>query len=712
VNNQLIPVPSQDYQLQGPVDDSLQPAQSHRWRRFLRFLLKFWWIPLATLIIGIGVEAAYVYWKEPTFVSRASMWETLKLRLPEGAMFTEDMQNFLGTQSELLQSGKLREQALARMRSLTNQIEIPRGKDGQPPDVAIRVSGSAKSSVFVIQANSPHPSFTQNYLNALMQAYLDYKKDVRKVVSGDTLASISEQVQRWERDLQVEQDALMAFQRTNNLIILQEEGMIAGNYLAKLKTQLSDLQLEARLLGSAEGDKNAGASDTNNAAPTPADGTAAASLSLPAGATAERQNSFKDLELLKIQREKLSKNLRPKHPKIVKLDADIQRAEKLEEIYRRQSASQLAASRQANSVKTDNILASITEWEAKVVQANRHIAEAERLKLNIQRIQTVYDRLVSLVQTVGISRNIDQESLAVLETASAPKRSYTSEKNGLVLAILCGLAAGFGIVFLIGVRDDRFNSVTDVNSALGDAIVGMLPKVNGNGSAELPLLELNDSRHIYAESYRSLRSALLFLATDGERPKILLVTSAMPDEGKSTVAANLARTLAQSGSRVLLVDGDLRKGHLHHLLNLQSEPGLAELLNKTGNPQKIIQTDSIPNFSFISRGQRSGNPGDLFLGSGLDQILARWREEFDHVIIDSSPLFAADDASCLAPKVDGTLFVVRNGYSSARAVREALDLLAQRQARVLGVVFNGADTSAKSYYYYKYADYHTPAASA
>jgi Mrp family chromosome partitioning ATPase len=93
------------------------------------------------------------------------------------------------------------------------------------------------------------------------------------------------------------------------------------------------------------------------------------------------------------------------------------------------------------------------------------------------------------------------------------------------------------------------------------------------------------------------------------------------------------------------------------------------------------------------------------MGSELDEILSRWRQEFDYVIVDSSPLFAADDASCLAPKVDGTLFVVRRGQSSARAVNEALDMLVQRQAKVLGVIFNGVDASSRSYYYYKYAEY-------
>jgi capsular exopolysaccharide synthesis family protein len=699
----LIPAPDQDLQLAGPMDDPGASGTSLRVRRFLTFLPKFWWVPVLTLALGIVLEAAYVYWKQPAFVSKASMWETMKMRLPGGEFFTEDMQNYMGTLSGLLQSETLRQQALANLRASTNNATIVNDKDGEPLRVDIQVSGKPRSSVFNIQATSSNPLFTQTYLNAIMEAYLDYKKNVRQAVSGDTMASISEQMQRWERDMNTEQDVLLAFERTNNLVILQEEATVAGNYLTKLKTQLSDLQLEARLLDAAT--NNPGLAMSGTFAVTSETASAPS-----AGAASDQQSPQNQIELLKMQREKLSKYLRPKHPKIVKLDADIERAEQLQEIYQRQDRNQLTAARQANQMKTDNVMASIEEWEAKVVAANATIGEADRLKLNVERTQSVYNRLALLVQDVGISRDIEQESLAILEPAMPSKRSYSSEIDGLVLAILGGLAAGLGIVFLIAVRDDRFTSITEVNSTLGDTVVGLLPEVGEEGGEIMPLLALNDPRHIYAESYRSLRSALLFLATEGGRPKVLLIASAMPKEGKSTVAANLARTLALSGSRVLLVDGDLRKGHLHHLLGLQKGPGLAELLNQTCDPDKVMQQDSLANLTFISCGEKhSGNPGDLFLGSGLDQILARWRQEFDYVVIDSSPLCAADDASCLAPKVDGTLFVVRSRHSSARAAREALELLAQRQARVLGVIFNGVDTSARSYYYYKYADYYPSA---
>ena len=137
---------------------------------------------------------------------------------------------------------------------------------------------------------------------------------------------------------------------------------------------------------------------------------------------------------------------------------------------------------------------------------------------------------------------------------------------------------------------------------------------------------------------------------------------------------------------------------------MRSGPG--RIAAPPDNLDNVIQKNSIENFFFLARGNARGQSGDLFLGEAFDQVLVRMRRQFDYVVMDSSPVFAADDASTLGPKMDGTLFVVRGNYSRARPVREALELLQQRQARVLGLVFNRANASARSYYYYKYADYH------
>ena len=684
--------------------DSVSPIQI---RKFLGVLRRHWWVPVLATVVTAGVAIGYISWSPPTYVSVARLWETEKLRLPEGAAFTGDAQNYYGTQMELLRSVKMQQMVLTRLQSSRTNV-IALGDDNSPLKVGLRVTQAPKSTVFAVEASCANPEYAQAFLNALMQEYVEYRRNIRKLVSGDTLASISDQVLRLERELKSDQDALTAFQRTNNLAILQEEGTVAACYLARLKTQVSDYKLESQLLEATELDQGwTKAGQTNGGA------FLAESLTRPTSASAteasDRRTAMKEFELLKAQQQRLSKFLRPKHPKIVKLANDIERAQTLIEMYRSQSAEQLAAARQALKMRIESVQTAIKEWEVKVVDANNQMAEAEHLKLNMGRSQTLYDRLVVLLQNVDISRNIDQETLAILETASPAVRTYKQELTLSSVALLMGLVIGFGIVLIVDLRDDRFSAIAEVTDKLPGEVIGQVPDMAPKGSrrGQLPLLEAEDTRHMFAESYRNLRSALLYLQVDGVHPKVVLVTSAVPDEGKSTITANLARALAFGGARVLLVDADLRKGSLCKMMGLVAEPGLSELLTDPALMDNVVQTNCVPNLSFVSSGSLRSNPGDIFLHPELDKMLAKWRAEYDYVLIDSSPIFAADDATTLAPKVDGVLFVVRSRYSRARPARAALELLHQRRATVLGLIYNRADTSHRShYYYYTYADYY------
>jgi len=692
--NELNPIENRsDFTMSGYAEEPESSKTSWPVQRLLWFLRKYWWLPVVSLLLASGAGIGFVDRLPPMFVSNAYMWEPVKLRLPQGELYDENDQTFQATQTELLQSRAIQDLTLARLSAVSTNGFMSQGD--QPLPVEITVSGGTKSSIVEIQAKAANAAYIQTYLNTLMIVYLEYKRDIRKVVSGDTLASITEQVQLTEHELKTEQDAFMAFQQTNNLLIVQEEGTVAGNYLAGLKTKLSDLHLEDQELAAALRHPTNEATDMGGV-------YVSSEQAAVGGAPAARQTALNELEQLKIQRAQLSERLRPQHPRIVKLNADIANAEKMMESFHRQSRDQLAESRQALTLKIENTEASIQEWEARVLEAKSHLGEAERLKLNVERTQSVYDRLMLLMQNVGLGRNIDQGDLAILQPASPAKRIYKVEVNALGAAIMGGLGSGLGIILLMALRDDRFISLTEVSAKLGQAIVGEVPAVRDLDAAATRLfVEDGEQPHDYAESFRNLRSALFFMASEAKRPRVVLITSAQPHEGKSTVAVNLARTLALGGSRVVLIDGDLRKGALHKLLGLQAEPGLAEIIRQPGDMEKLIQNNSQSNLFFISRGGIAGNSGDQFLDRGFDEMVARLRQQFDYVLLDSRPVFAAADASTLAPKVDGTLFVVRSHFSSPKPTREALSLLYQRRARVLGVVFNQADPSASSYYYYK-----------
>ena len=706
--NNLTPIPPHDpgFQLAAPIDaHAATPPPKLRVKKFLFFLRKFWWIPLVTLTLATVVAVVNFLHLPPEFIALGKMWETERLQLPDGVSFAEDQENYYGTMTAVLQSDPLRQLALAALP--TNAIVL--GKDGNPLSVQISVLQQPRSAVFFVQADGANPAFTPAYLNSLMNAYLDYKKDVRKQVSGDTMSSISDQISQLEQEMKSDQEILAQYEQSNNIVLLEQDMQVSAGYLAKLKTQLADYQLQNKLLDAVTLEKNSVPTlgMTNMASPLFENLQGGATPLSPA---LQSQNTYQQIESLKYQRDKLSKYLRPAHPKIVKLNEQIKDAENQVDIDRRLNQQEIATTRQSYQIRIDNIQEEIKQYEKTVSDDNARIAQANILRDNISSNKGEYDKLVGLMGNVDLSRNIDQDTLAILQPASGSSRSYTKLKSNLSTSSMGGLALGLAIVLLIAIRDDRFTSVVEVAERIGDNIVGQVPDMErlGNG-APLALLGNNDDRHMYVESYRNLRSALLYLAVNGSRPKLLLITSAVPNEGKSTIASNLARIMALGGSRVLLIDGDLRRGHLHDLFELKAKPGLAELLlhSEVENLDKFIQPSNIPNLSIIARGSGQQNPGDLFLKDAFDSMLARLREQYDYVILDSSPVFAADDSTTLAPKMDGTLFVVRNRFSRSNVVKEALELLYQRQAIVLGLILNRMDASGRSYHYYKYSEYHS-----
>ncbi len=596
--NEMTPAPLPDYQVGLPIDIEASPAPKFRLWKFVAFLRKLWWLPVTTLVLSLAAAVVYVHFLPPAYVSFGSMWEPVKLRLPEGTMFSEDMENFLGTQTELLQSAPLQELALTRLGGDTNNPAIPRDENGQALPVKIRILQTPKSSILTLVATGSHPDYARAYLEELMEAYQAYKENKLKEVSGITLNSITQQVTSAEQERGDRQKALMDFQRTNNLAILQVQGTAAGEYLTKLKTDLSDLQLRRQLLKSAS-EKSATSDNTTNQASSLAletDGLAGQpGAEAGGGVPLEQQNAFKELEMLEIQKQELSSNLLETHPRMVKLDEDIGRARQVLDMYHRQSLDWLTNSLADTRLRIGNVQASIKEWETNVLVANARIAEAEGLKIDLQRAQADYERLANLLESVTISRNIDQESLDILQTASPATRSYKKEILWLGLGGAGGLALGLMFIALLTIRDEKFSSVMEVNENLGDAVIAQVPEVAGlNGKSQLQLEDLGQM-HTYAESYRCLRSALLFSSLEGGRPRVLLITSALPDEGKSTVAVNLARTLALSGARVLLVDADLRRGHLHEFFGMPQEPGLSQLLLQPVDVERVLQTNSVPN---------------------------------------------------------------------------------------------------------------------
>lgn len=277
----------------------------------------------------------------------------------------------------------------------------------------------------------------------------------------------------------------------------------------------------------------------------------------------------------------------------------------------------------------------------------------------------------------------------------------------MILNGLAGLAAGLLLLLLLDRFDDRANSFTDLQEMFDEPVLSQIPREKqADRNGRMRLLEPNDKRHAFREAFRNLRSSLLYMSSEDHHPKVLLITSAIPNEGKSVTAANLAITLAQAGGRALLVDADLRKGVQHERFGFESTPGLCEVLNGQIEWKAALRPTAEPNLFLLARGRTSTNPSELFLGPTTRNLLQEAAAQFDWVILDSAPVMAADDVATLAPRAEGVIFVFRANHTSARVARAALDLLYQRNVKIFGLAFNAIRPDSSDYYYYKYKSYY------
>ena len=272
--------------------------------------------------------------------------------------------------------------------------------------------------------------------------------------------------------------------------------------------------------------------------------------------------------------------------------------------------------------------------------------------------------------------------------------------------LIGGFVVGMVLLVLMDRADDRLTSSTEMLDHFSEPILGQIPNVSDTRQETgLPLLQAEDERYTYSEAFRSLRSSLIFMPNQLEL-KTILITSAIPNEGKSTIASNLAVTMAASGARVLLVDADLRRGDLSELFDTDGRFGLSSILRGEMPWGKVVQNTKYPTLSLIPRGPVTNQSGELLLKHELVGLLDEFKEAYDLTIFNTAPILAADDTPTLAPNFDGVLMIVRAAFTSARISKTALNILYQRQVNVLGLILNCIDAEMPDYYYYRYPKYY------
>lgn len=637
-------------------------------------------------LIAVGAVAGALWSyvqavREPvTFSSSARMFVSGRVNVPEAASaYSEELANYLGTQAEIMRSQEVLSRARQRV-----ELEQP----GLKGDARIDIRVVPQTAIFSLSATGGVGPYCRAFLDALMQEFTQFKRERRMVTSQTTIEQISSELGRLETSIGEQERELLRFKERNNITYWEQQSVESAKFLADLKSRDASLRMRLSVMDSWERT----AAENGLAGGADIGPTGGVSFSEPTEFTQARIR----LDELVQERDSLLKGLRPIHPKILRLNEEIARTERIVALGAGRAGARRKEQRLAIEAELEGLSKSIKEWEARSLESSRMAAEYEKIRTSLDRTRGLYDRLLGSLQNLDARKGVDQEMVQILQVATPAQEVDRALRSRLVSGALAGMAAGFGLLLLAARLDQRSYSVEETVERLGCRGLVEVPQLP-SGAASAGRRKFTES--VFEEAFRRLRSIIQMGLPAAPAP-LFLVTSALPSEGKSEVALNLARSFARTGKRVLLVDCDLRRGRLHRALAAGAvSPGLCELLEERADLDAVLRPTTEPNLSMIAAGTSTSHVNELLSTSDITGCLGRMRERFDVVIVDSAPVGPVDDTAHLLPIVNRVLFVIRMRHTPLRQAQKALATVKLRGGEDVGLVFNRVRPEGGRYYY-------------
>src|SRR5467141_3142843 len=723
---ELLPVPARL-----PAWD-LSPREPHLYD-YLLILRKHQWLILSFLLAVVTLVAIATFRMQPIYVATTRIEldrenaSILPFQGPDSYDLMMDLDNYIETQSKILTSETLALQTI-RNNGLSARPEFasPNGpseaiasgslaNQKRPPELAeflgsLSVKRVPNSRLMDVNFESTDPQLAARIVNAHIASYIEQNFRSKYEATTQTSTWLADQLGELKIRVQKSEDARIAYERQNQIWTLDDKQNITTQRLSDVNRQLTDAQSERMKKESLYQFAKAGNLDAvpevqNNSALGDLFKKRSDTASQYADALAQYGPNFPKVQRLQSQLKEFDQTIEKEKQKILDiLESDYHEAQQREALL-------------TNAL--DQQKAETNQMAGKLVEYNILKREAEANK-------TLYEGLMTKLKETAISQGLRSSNIRVVDPAMIPSTpARPARTRNVVLAFLVGLVGGIGLALMREYLDNTVKTPDDVDTLSRLPSLAVVPQFadSNGGSKRRRLLQGFSSnghdkrielvaQHLpksqMSEAFRALRTSILLSQAD-HPPQVILVTSALPREGKTTAAANLAVTLAQLGDRTVLVDADLRKPGIGRLLNLAGGKyaGLSSHLAGVSSLDLVsVPHPVIPNLSAIPTGPLPPNPADLLSSEKLVDAVAELRTKFKFIVIDSPPIMAATDAVILSVKADGVLLVVRSGETPKEAFTRTCDLLLSVKCHLLGVVLNAVDPTASDYYYsYRYYPY-------
>jgi polysaccharide biosynthesis transport protein len=586
----------------------------------------------------------------------------------------------------------------------------------------LRVTLSPNSRIIEVYYRSADPATAANVVNTLMQTYVENNFKARFESTMQASDWLQKQLVDMQMKVETSQEKLVRYQKEHEILGIDDKQNIITAKLDELNKELTSAESERmdkeafyRLAES--GDVDAIASSTSSAK---SDGSSVQGASQLLETLRSREAE------LKIQAAELNTQFGPSYPKLAQLNSQIKEVDTQIQSETKKIAGKVRGQYMA-ALQRENMLHDALELQKQEAnKLNESAIEYNLLKRDAETYRQLYEGLLQKLKEAGVSAGLRANNFQIVDSARPPAAPIEPNiPRNLLFSILLGSATGLGLAFLLEGLDNTIRTTEQAQMISGLAPLGMIPLgsksaregpnpkrlVIASSKEAVELVTQVRPQSQMAESYRALRTSLL-LSNLGSPPKVIMVTSALPQEGKTTTSINCGVVLAQKGVRVLLIDADLRRPSIHKTLGMGPRSGLSNVLTGSGTlEQSITRSSILPNLYILPAGTPPPNPAELLASGNMRDVLARLREEYDHVVVDTPPSLSVTDAVVLSPRADAVLLVIRSGQTTKQALRRARDILTQVNAKVVGVLLNAVDLSSPDYYYYyeyqgKYSGYY------
>ena len=734
------PISPADFQRQlAPHVYSALPGQESVLREYFRTLVKRRWVILASVALIFGVvfiatlRATRIYDASGSIAINKPDPMTFNFKDSAGTGTGDYDSSDIETEVRILRSDLLALQVIKQL-NLDQRQEFG-GSGGQPPPSLglttdalqpnstatsrllsafrsnLAVSAIPDTRIIEIHYRSPDNELAARVVNTLMSTYVEQNFKTRFESTMQASDWLSRQLVDLQMKVETSQEKLVQYQKEHEILGIDEKQNIITSKLDELNRELTAAESDRMEKESLYHLVQSEDLDTVAAAAT----NASSDRGSVAGASSLLEKLREQDADLKIQTAQLSTQFGPSYPKVAELTSQTKEVEAQIQIELKKALGRVRGEYMA-ALQRENLLSgAMDKQKQQANQLNESAIEYSLLKRDLETNRTLYEGLLEKLKEAGVTAGLRSNNFRTVDVARVP--TTPAEPNvprNLAFALALGLTTGVGLAFLLEAVDNtvRTPEQAQVISALPS--LGMIPlgsksstEVSGkqrlsvtSSKEAVELITQSRPQSQMAESYRALRTSLL-LTSLGAPPKVILVTSALPQEGKTTTSLNCGIVLAQKGSRVLLIDADLRRPSIHKALGMGPRTGLSNVLTGGATVQQAtVRSTVLPTLFVLPAGTPPPNPAELLASANMGDILTQLREQYDHIVIDTPPALSVTDAVIMSTRADAVVLVIRSGQTTKQALRRARDILARVNAKVAGVLLNAADLTSPDYYYY------------